>query len=650
MALINLLATGASERSPSFFDCLFILTVALPAYHLVIVPIYNSINSRLSTLPGPKLTLLTPLYITALDALLLRSKTLHKWHQRYGPVVRVGPNEVSFISPTAVKQIYQDPTMEKDTRLYGQFTHFGANNAFSSRTRYEHGWRRKGVAALLSWSKILESEVADRWIGQVIGRYLKAIHDSALYKSRLISQDGMKLVDVYGLNSLFATDVVSGFIFGPVWGTKTLCFEDIKNEAGNMWWQKPSYHRRMVKEHYSSSLRAQTYLYVEFPRTMHLVLAIVRIFKSCRRNILAFAGFGEGTAKREKEIICETVEVWGWKVWTEVLNGKKGHQTGKYVAEVLASYVNGEGNTRPQSDEQWTSEIAASELMDQILAGMDTTSDTLSFLMYHLSLPSSQHIQQRLHLELITAFPPSSPHTSVPTFFIHGQNNLTSDSNSKYMEFIIKLNALPYLDAVIKETLRVYPAIPVTLPRVVPDISGQGKVIDGYYMPPGTVVGAFAYGIHRDKSVFGEDAYEPENWITDSQNYEKASRMEKHWLGIQKETENPGKCEGRKEDIKIHQVKGMEKRLWAFGSGGRICVGRHLAMLEMKMLVAAVFWNYKTQVVDDLTAASCVKLDHSYWNERKTFRDVLPFKGVNGLVSFLPRKYGSEVAGPEASS
>src|SRR5690606_10277238 len=101
----------------------------------------------------------------------LRTKTVAKWHQIYGPIVRIGPNEVSFTSQKAVKKIYQDPEMQKYNRLYGIFQHFGAGNAFTSRTRYEHGWRRKGVADRYTLTYVMREEEKERKIRNAASDY-----------------------------------------------------------------------------------------------------------------------------------------------------------------------------------------------------------------------------------------------------------------------------------------------------------------------------------------------------------------------------------------------------------------------------------------------------------------------------------------------
>ena len=74
--------------------------------------------------------------------------------------------------------------------------------------------------------------------------------------------------------------------------------------------------------------------------------------------------------------------------------------------------------------------------------------DGLCFLMWEMSQPRSLHVQKRLQAEL-------RAHPDTP------------------------FDQLPYLDAVVTEGLRCFPAIPMSLPRYVP--SG-GRTIDGYFV------------------------------------------------------------------------------------------------------------------------------------------------------------------------
>ena len=63
------------------------------------------------------------------------------------------------------------------------------------------------------------------------------------------------------------------------------------------------------------------------------------------------------------------------------------------------------------------------------------------------------------------------------------------------------LEALPYLNAVIEESLRLYGSAPGSLPRTVPK---GGLHVQGYYIPAGYTVETQAYTIHRDATMFDD--------------------------------------------------------------------------------------------------------------------------------------------------
>jgi benzoate 4-monooxygenase len=74
-----------------------------------------------------------------------------------------------------------------------------------------------------------------------------------------------------------------------------------------------------------------------------------------------------------------------------------------------------------------------------------------------------------------------------------------------------QLKSLPYLQDAINEGLRLFSTVGIGLPRVVPP---EGLTICGEALAPGTVVSVPTYTVHRDKTIWGEDAeeYVPERW------------------------------------------------------------------------------------------------------------------------------------------
>lgn len=73
-----------------------------------------------------------------------------------------------------------------------------------------------------------------------------------------------------------------------------------------------------------------------------------------------------------------------------------------------------------------------------------------------------------------------------------------------------QVKGLEYLGYVIEETLRLYPAAPAGLPRLVP--SG-GAELGGYYLPADTVVSTQAWSLHRDPKAFPNPLkFDPGRW------------------------------------------------------------------------------------------------------------------------------------------
>ncbi|KAK1750767.1 putative sterigmatocystin biosynthesis P450 monooxygenase [Echria macrotheca] len=129
----------------------------------------------------------------------------------------------------------------------------------------------------------------------------------------------------------------------------------------------------------------------------------------------------------------------------------------------------------------------------------------------------------------------------------------------------MSLEKLPFLEAVIMEGLRCFPPIPMSLPRYVPK---GGREIDGFFLPERTIVSCQAFSVHRiDTTVFPDpDTFKPERWLDEKGDAER-------------------------------------KRLFfAFASGGRGCVGKHLALAEMRHLLARVYSNFTTLPDATMTA------------------------------------------------
>ncbi|KAL2752781.1 hypothetical protein ACRALDRAFT_2141136 [Sodiomyces alcalophilus JCM 7366] len=206
----------------------------------------------------------------------------------------------------------------------------------------------------------------------------------------------------------------------------------------------------------------------------------------------------------------------------------------------------------------------AAETMDHMVAGIDTTGDGLCFLMWELSQPRSFRFQEKLQRELQAQSPAVD---STPAGF----------------------DKLPFLDAVVQEGLRCFPPIPMSLPRRVP---AEGRTIDGYDIPGSTIVSCQPFSVHRVHDVFPDpDTFNPERWC---------------------------EAEGEAE---------RKRAMFAFSNGGRGCVGKHLALVEMKTLLRDVYSRYTT-LPDDAMAAESMAMDDHLISSRPL--------GKKCLLQFIP--------------
>lgn len=151
-----------------------------------------------------------------------------------------------------------------------------------------------------------------------------------------------------------------------------------------------------------------------------------------------------------------------------------------------------------------------------------------------------------------------------------------------------RVNNCRYLLACIEEGLRFYPPSPATHPRYIPP---GGATVDGKYVPEGMVVGVTILAASRSATNFtSPDSFIPERWIGDDPTYAR----------------------DRKDAVQ------------PFSYGPRNCIGRNLAYVEMKLVLANIIWRY------DL-----VNCTADGWLDQKVY--ILWEKGpVN--VKLIPRK------------
>jgi len=95
---------------------------------------------------------------------------------------------------------------------------------------------------------------------------------------------------------------------------------------------------------------------------------------------------------------------------------------------------------------------------------------------------------------------------SSPIFYLKLRNDIDAAIRDGTISSPItdaEAKELPYLQSVIKESLRIFPPAAGMTPRTVPP---RGDTFNGVFIPEGTDVRHAAFSVHRLKSIYGEDA------------------------------------------------------------------------------------------------------------------------------------------------
>ncbi|KAL4957551.1 benzoate 4-monooxygenase cytochrome P450 [Aspergillus filifer] len=189
----------------------------------------------------------------------------------------------------------------------------------------------------------------------------------------------------------------------------------------------------------------------------------------------------------------------------------------------------------------------AAEVLDNINAAEATVSVTATYAIFHLSWHPEWQRQIRIELQ-----------------------RLHSSSHPEVQELPVfkNINNARCLEACLLEVYRLNPAVSGRSERVIPH---GGCTIDGFYIPEDTIISSSATTIHNNSQIFpNPNEFNPDRWLSTTS--EKRKMMESH--------------------------------LQPFGYGARLCLGKPLATLELKLLLAGIYSRYETRVPRSTTKES----------------------------------------------
>ncbi|KAH9327969.1 hypothetical protein KI387_000077 [Taxus chinensis] len=219
-------------------------------------------------------------------------------------------------------------------------------------------------------------------------------------------------------------------------------------------------------------------------------------------------------------------------VYMQKLLNDHWEEQGIHSKDLMDVLISATDNHEILSDNR--DDVVKGTALSMITAGTETSSVTIEWAL--AALLQNPHILSKAQQEIDTHI---------------GRDRLIEETD---------LHRLKYLEAIVKETLRLYPAAPLLLPHE----ATQPCTVGGFHVPAGTRLLVNAWAIHRDPAVWDRPTeFEPERFL----------------MG------------GKQID-----VKGQEFELIPFGSGRRMCPGMPLALTVVKHTLGRLLQSFEWSV------------------------------------------------------
>lgn len=439
----------------------FLATSSTILLSLLTLAIYRIFLHPLSKYPGPLLAKLTPLHASWHAYKGDRHLLLHKLHQRYGPIVRWGPNSVSINSATALKEIYGHGANARNVQKADFYKAFpavkGVHNTHNAIDKSVHGRKRRVLSAAFSDTALkgLEGLVLQNvevFFSEIEKRMAAAKTGEATEKDGVfMDKNGKRGLDMGEMVSWLTFDVMGELCFGRAFGmlvdkSQRFVTELIDKAA----------HNHYICGNYLPlrTLKISNFL---FPTISADRWKFILHSRACANDRMKLHSDGLDDDKRD---------------FFHYLLEAKDPETGEGF-ETLELW--GEANVL-------------------MIAGSDTTSTAMAAAMYYLT--KNPRCLALLQKEVRSHFTASAE-------IVQGAD----------------LVACAYLRAVINEAMRLCPPVPGLLPREVTNPKGM-NISDPehnatYHLPQGTVCGVPIYTIHHNPAYYPDPwAFRPERWLT----------------------------------------------------------------------------------------------------------------------------------------
>ncbi|KAK8071849.1 hypothetical protein PG996_005197 [Apiospora saccharicola] len=465
----------------------------------------KSVTSKTRSIPGPRLARFTRLWYfkKVWDGSWHRDNMA--LHQKYGPIVRVAPGWFSLSAPD--KEVYGIASRFPKSDWYQGWKHPSPDRwtLFPDQDIRRHAETRRRFQSLYSLSALLSYEP-----------YVDSCIDLFLDRRMAEFARAGEVVDMAHWFQCFAFDVLGDMTYSRRFGF----LDRGEDVAGTM---------RALEKSMPYSTLVGIYAWLH-PYLYPLMEKIPGSGAAGRTYLMRFVS-QRIAARNEARAKLRRADT---KKPSMAADSDSNSGAPRDFLDKLM-------DTHDENPDKVTPHHIFMMGLSNIIAGSDTTSISLSVILWYLVTTPGCMAKLRNEVD-------SQPRTP----------------EGKKIAFKTANTSMPYLQAVIKEALRLEPAAGLPLWRVVPK---GGATVSGQHFEAGSVVGINAWVAHYDRDVWGEDAgvFRPERWI-----------------------------EAEKGDPE--RLRQMEAHYMPFGLGSRTCIGRHVSTLEMCKLIPELVAKYDMEL------------------------------------------------------
>jgi cytochrome P450 len=347
------------------------------------------------------------------------------------------------------------------------------------------------------------------------------------------------------------------------------------------------------------------------------------------RRIVELMDSGSKKAFAEKKAALETpASLSPADVQSEVDDLKPGRR--KDMMDIMLK-----ANSVSSSSEKLTDAELLGQMNVMVFAGLDTTTSALSRCVYLLA--KNPLAQARLRSEIRDAINSVSLTQDSSSFSEH-QNPLL------HLSYDALIN-LPFLDGVVRETLRLYPSLPhmsrkvlkaTTLPLQFPVRSSSGAKISSIAVHEKALIVISILAANRNRTMWGDDANEwkPERWLSSPERRDGPGTDVSSDGTEALSSELSAPILGVKDGIRY---PGVYSNMMTFLGGSRSCIGFKFAEMEMKQILAALVLRLHFVLPTDPDANGHTK--EIQWKLKAFHTPVVKPPAGDGVSPAVPLKF-----------